>query len=121
MAKSFETLREEEESKETENSSSFLSCLYRTIEEGKENTAMQFIYKYFYNIRMRKDYKLCDRILRDVDEQRLDPFLLVTILTITAPLKQFLNQRIPFYSKAKKAISALHGSEKTERTLIGLE
>jgi hypothetical protein len=121
MAHSFSNPVEAEASEEAVKSSAFLSSLYRTVDEGNENAAMRMIYSYFYQLRMQQDYCLCDRILEDIDERRFVPFLLVALLTITAPLKKNLRQRASFFQRAKNAIAQLRGRETAERILIGLE
>ena len=99
----------------------FLSRLTKMVREGNEKDAMRFIYEYLYELRMDKDFDLCDRILEDIDEKALSPTLLVAVLTITAPLKASLNHRATFYSRAKSAIEAVRGVEAAGQILIGLE
>jgi hypothetical protein len=121
MAPSFQNPREKKESEEAVQSSMFLSSIYRLIGEKDENGAMRMIYRHVHNLRMLRRYTLCDRILADVDEKKLAPFLLVSLLTITAPVRRSLLQRASFFRRAKDAISALCGREETEQTLVGLE
>jgi hypothetical protein len=87
------------------------------IEEGDESGALRLIYSLY----IQNDCDLYDEILADIDERRLAPFLLVALLTITAPLRSTLQQRASFFTRAKEAISELRGRETAERTLIGLE
>lgn len=101
-----------------------LSFIYQKLEENnlaEENGKMRLIYNLFYDLRVEKNYQLIDGILQNTDEKSLAPVLLIAILTVTAPIKTFLNHRIPFYQRAKEAIVVERGIETTEKLLMGLE
>jgi hypothetical protein len=121
MAHHFADPLEQNQSEEAVKSSAFVSRVRQAVEEGQESAAMRMIYSYLYELRMKEALSLCDRILEDLDEGALTPTLFVAVLTITAPLKEKLRRRAPFFRRAKVAISRVRGAEAAERILVGLE
>src|SRR5262249_24116193 len=107
---------------EAAQASAFLSDLYRLVEQGQQRAAMQALYSYLYDLRMRGEDGVSGRILEDMDIGRLPPALLVAVLTVTRPLKDPLREkRSSFYERTRAAITTLRGSEAAERILVGLE
>ena len=82
---------------------------------------MRVVYTYFYALRKKRDYQLCDQILQDMDVWRLPPVVLIAVLTVTAPLREPLANRRTFFGAAKVAIEKCRGPEATGRLLAGLE
>jgi hypothetical protein len=121
MAHSIPNPREEERGEVAVKANTFLSGLYRTLEGRDENAAARMIYSNFYEFRQRQEYGLSDRIVQDVEENRLTTVLLVALLTITASMKKQLRHRTGLFERAKAKIARLRGEEAAERTLIGLE
>ena len=86
-----------------------------------ERAAIAYIHFFFLEMRKSKDYGMCDRVLKRINVEVNIPAILITILTVTAPIKNKLNNREDFYNRAKKAIEQLRGPEMTEQLLVGLE
>ncbi len=121
MAKSENVIESSEDNQEKIEAEDFLSNLYRAVEEGHEDAAMQMIYGHLHALRLEGKLSCTGRILEEVKERRLPPVLLVALLTITAPLKSKLASRAAFFVRAKQAIAAVRGPEPAGRILIGLE
>lgn len=102
-------------------SSRFVSQLYQTLRDKGERSAIRLVYGHLYNLRMAEDFPIIDRILDDVEVQRLAPSVLVSLLTITAPSKKYLDNRATFYDRSKRVIEQLRGPQAAARILIGLE
>lgn len=102
-------------------STRFLSQLYKMARDGNERPVIRFVYAHMYRLRMAEDFAIIDRILEDIDVQRLPPSLLVAILTITVPIKKNLDNRASFYDRSKSTIEAVRGPQATSRILAGLE
>jgi hypothetical protein len=104
-----------------EKSIDFIAQLKRTLREEGEDEAMRFVYRYFYSLRKEQNYRLCERILEDVDVSPLPPVVLIAFLTITAPLRKQLPNRTAFYSRARAAIESVRSPDATSKLLVGLE
>jgi hypothetical protein len=104
-----------------EKSIGFIAQLERTLRDDGEDAAMRFVYRRFYSLRKEQNYRLCDCILEDVDAARLPPIVLIAFLTITAPLRNQLSNRIAFYARARAAIDSVRDPKAAYRLLVGLD
>ena len=120
LAHSFYSPIDEERDAKRIKATAFLSSLYRRIGQQSERIVMRMIYSYLYQLRMSEDYGVTDRILEDVDVNRLAPALLTAVLTITAPLSKKLRQRDGFFKRAKQSISRVLSADEAEQILVGL-
>jgi hypothetical protein len=99
----------------------FLARLYPLVQRGDEATAMRLVYAHFHALRKAKDVGQCDQILARADTDALTPVLLVAILTAAAPVKAHLMHWSAFYGRVRGAIAKIHGAERADRILVGLE
>lgn len=104
-----------------EESLSFVTALYKKLKETDEDLAIRFVIKFLYELRKNGRFALCDRILQDVQIEKIPAVAMVALLTISAPIKDKLPHRADFYGRAKRAIIQQRGPEATERLLIGLD
>lgn len=122
LAHSFSSQDEEKRTNERVKAITFLSRLNRLIEEQeKERLVMRMIYNNLYRFRMDEEYGLCDRILEQLDVRRLTPSLLAAILTVTAAIRDYLQQRAAFFKRAMEEIVRVRGEQAAKQILIGLE
>ena len=66
-------------------------------------------------------FNLVDAILPQIDFEKLNPTLLISLLCITLAAKSKLNNRNDFYLKVEEHFLRTRGIEKTERLLKNLK
>ena len=62
----------------------------------------------------------CDDILDSLDETKITPAVIASVLTITAGARSVLTERSGFYKRAQDHLNGIRGSVATERLLVGL-
>lgn len=102
----------------------FLNILYRFADrnsESAENKAMGLVYEFFFLQFEKDNFNLCNRILENVEVDRLPSVVLVSLLTVSAHGERRLPARTNLYWRAHKRILEVRGPERTPRILVGLE
>lgn len=99
----------------------FLRRLYVLCsDEDTEDDAIDTVYDYLAAIISRRDLDECDAVLANLDETRITPAVIASLLTVTASAKHLLIERKHFYRRARLHLDSVRDPETNERLLIGL-
>ena len=95
----------------------FCDTVYLLSDADKVRQAIDVIFQTINKILNRCNFQLCDRILGEIDVQRLSSPLMVGFLSITLASKEFLVARPNFYARVHEKLTSERGLEATNRLL----
>lgn len=97
----------------------WLGELYSMVKDEKSDDALDLLFEKVDDLLVEGRMEQCDRLLKKIDEKRLDTSLLVGVLSITLPAKTSLKERPSFFERAKTRLQEL-APGRSERLLSGL-
>ena len=101
--------------------SAFVRALYRLCRaEATEDDAIDLVYNRLSAMLAEQEVDACDDILESIDEKKITPAVIASVLTITAGAKRVLSERRGFYERARDYLNGIRGATATERLLVGL-
>ena len=101
--------------------SAFVRAIYRLCRaEVTEDDAIDLVYDRLAAMLAEQELDACDDILESLDEKKVTPAVIASVLTITAGAKSVLAERSDFYNRAREHLVKIRGAISTERLLVGL-
>lgn len=97
-----------------------LSTVYDLYKCGREDYAIDVIFRHMDNLFVERNFEACDLILHKVNIKRISVVLMISFLTITAAYKADLKSRKLFYRCVKRLIIKERGEVVARRLLDGL-
>jgi hypothetical protein len=88
--------------------------------EDTEDDAIDLVYDRLSALLAEQEFHACDEIIESLDEKKLTPAVIASVLTITAGARSVLAERDGFYKRAQIHLNDIRGAAATERLLVGL-
>lgn len=105
----------------SEDIEAFLDRVYDLAEKSQSRRAIDVIFLHMNTLLMDGKFHVCDRILSEVDLQKIPPMLMTSFLTITAAARKKLPHRPMFYRNVRRLVEAKRGPASADRLLVGLK
>lgn len=112
-----DVLRQAAERRRTRLASLFLGRVYDPSAAEKPHKASDLIFEFFRSPLTRNSFDVCNRVLAELDTNRLTPTQSVAVLSVTLVAKSHLAQRSGFYARALETLARERGSTRATQLL----